>query len=98
MRIPVGSDTSAGVAELEDAPGLGPGGLTPLEVRVLSPAHATEPADGAEGLRARRALRGGAGVRLRRGGRAAGGGSRPGPRRVRRDPVAGRSVRAGLVL
>ena len=28
----------AGVAELVDAPGLGPGGLAPLEVRVLSPA------------------------------------------------------------
>src|SRR5205807_1473344 len=28
----------AGVAELADAPGLGPGGLAPLEVRVLSPA------------------------------------------------------------
>ena len=28
----------AGVAELADAPGLGPGGLRPLEVRVLSPA------------------------------------------------------------
>src|SRR5262249_7911509 len=29
---------SAGVAELVDAPGLGPGGACPLEVRVLSPA------------------------------------------------------------
>jgi hypothetical protein len=28
----------AGVAELADAPGLGPGGLRPLEVQVLSPA------------------------------------------------------------
>src|SRR4029077_441579 len=28
----------AGVAELADAPGLGPGGLRPLEVRLLSPA------------------------------------------------------------
>src|ERR1700722_18439690 len=28
----------AGVAELADAPGLGPGGLRPLEVRFLSPA------------------------------------------------------------
>ena len=30
----------AGVAELADAPGLGPGGLRPLEVRLLSPASA----------------------------------------------------------
>ena len=30
----------AGVAELADAPGLGPGGLRPLEVRLLSPALA----------------------------------------------------------
>jgi hypothetical protein len=29
----------AGVAELADAPGLGPGGLRPLEVQVLSPAQ-----------------------------------------------------------
>lgn len=29
----------AGVAELVDAPGLGPGGSNPVEVQVLSPAH-----------------------------------------------------------
>ena len=29
----------AGVAELVDAPGLGPGGSNPVEVQVLSPAQ-----------------------------------------------------------
>ena len=33
----------AGVAELADAPGLGPGGPRPLEVRLLSPAPAGHP-------------------------------------------------------
>src|SRR5215471_12103909 len=37
-RAPVYRVSAAGVAELADAPGLGPGGLRPLEVRVLSPA------------------------------------------------------------
>lgn len=32
------SMTAAGVAELADASGLGPGGVIPVEVRVLSPA------------------------------------------------------------
>src|SRR5687767_13392467 len=35
------SDHPAGVAELADAPGLGPGARKSVEVRVLSPAHHT---------------------------------------------------------
>ena len=36
--LPTMLSLQAGVAELADAPGLGPGGLRPLEVQVLSPA------------------------------------------------------------
>src|SRR5690242_2003560 len=42
-RSPTTLSSPAGVAELADAPGLGPGGLRPLEVRLLSPASG--PAD-----------------------------------------------------
>ncbi len=36
-------EATAGVAELEDAPGLGPGGRKPVGVRVPPPAHRKNP-------------------------------------------------------